>query len=406
MTIHFAAVHERNSWRKHAKHETIEAATVGPDGAERLLLRDGRVGAMWAKYGVVHAVFVWVDGAHEAVAFRLCAAAMNGLQRVSIPVEFLVGFKRGRGPSLQEIENWFSGETPQPPLKSRARLAAMPFRYGDKPTWRIVLDAVKELARPVSAAEVGDFISSRIPDFARANLSPDLSVLSVNCPSRGHHSVNRLPRRTDTGNVYDALVRLEDREGRGVRYQPYEPRVHGIWELVDLGGRALMPRFIQSADANEMEAARAAAIEAGVFEFDVDARRHVIGLIVQREGQPAFRNALLKAYERQCAISGCRVEALLEAAHIVPYQGAHTNAPGNGLLLRSDLHKLFDLHLLHIDAYRRIVRISPELYRTEYEFLDGATMRLPLDLQHAPSIQALLHHAERCGWLHTSVEAR
>lgn len=340
---------------------------------------------MWARYGQVLAVFVWADDATEPTALRLRADATTHLEQVSVPVEFLTRFRRGRGPSLRDIEQWFSGDTRRPPIETWERHRDVPYRYGEKPTWQLVLDAVRALPRPVSATHVGDLITAQVPDFARSNLAPDLSLLSVNCPSRGHHSVNRKPRRTDRGNVYDALVRLENPQSREVFFQLYQPEIHGVWELLDLGGKALMPRFVARPDDSELEDARASMQAEGLFETGIDGRRHVIATIVQRDGQPAFRDALLEAYGAQCAISGCRVRSLLEAAHIVPYRGTYTNAVPNGLLLRAGLHKLFDLHLLHIDPYDWKVCISSELRGTEYECLDGAMIRLP------QTSKALLH---------------
>jgi len=49
-------------------------------------------------------------------------------------------------------------------------------------------------------------------------------------------------------------------------------------------------------------------------------------------------------------ISGCNVQEALEAAHIRPYSECGTNKIANGLLLRADLHTLFDLHLMSLDA--------------------------------------------------------
>ena len=224
----------------------------------------------------------------------------------------------------------------------------------------MVFEAVHSLARPVSTGEVGDHIVSAIPDFARGNLGPDLSVLSVNCFSRGNHAVNRAPRRTDTGYPYDRLIRIGS--GRGVLFTVYDPSVHGVWELADVGDKVLRPRFLSVADRAEMEEARNDAAARGLFDPDVDARRRIMAAIVQREGQPAFRQALLQAYEGTCAISGCTVEALLEAAHIVPYRGPHTDFVENGLLLRADLHKLFDLRLFRIDPDTRTVRLSADLW--------------------------------------------
>lgn len=65
--------------------------------------------------------------------------------------------------------------------------------------------------------------------------------------------------------------------------------------------------------------------------------------MVLREGQPAFRGALILAYAGECAITGCAVTDLLDAAHIARYSGPKSNVTANGLLLRTDIHKLFDL---------------------------------------------------------------
>jgi hypothetical protein len=274
------------------------------------------------------------------------------------------------------------------------------YRYGSKPTWEVVLDAVRQLGRPVSNTEVGDLIVETIPDFKRSNLAADLSVLSVNCNSRGNHAVNHQPRRTDTGNRYDRLLRIV--KGRDVRFTLYYPSIHGVWELADVGDKVLRPRFVASADAGEMEQVRSALEADSNWDPGEDARRRVLASVVRREGQPAFRLALLDAYGRACAITGCNVEALLEAAHIAPYRGTHTNQVNNGLLLRADLHKLFDLHLFRIDPLARTVHLSPQLRMSEYAMLEGAVLRATADSALAPWRDALAYHEERCGWMNAS----
>lgn len=62
-----------------------------------------------------------------------------------------------------------------------------------------------------------------------------------------------------------------------------------------------------------------------------------------RLGQGAFRVLVTDAYTRRCAITGERTLPALEAAHIKPFAKSGPNQTANGLLLRSDLHKLFDL---------------------------------------------------------------
>lgn len=72
--------------------------------------------------------------------------------------------------------------------------------------------------------------------------------------------------------------------------------------------------------------------------------------IIQRRGQKRFRGRLLRHFRGRCVASGCDVEAVLEAAHIQSHADGGNYALGNGLLLRSDLHTLFDLGLLSFDA--------------------------------------------------------
>lgn len=82
-------------------------------------------------------------------------------------------------------------------------------------------------------------------------------------------------------------------------------------------------------------------------------------------------------------MTGCTVLAVLEAAHIKPYLGEQDNHPENGLLLRSDIHTLFDLDLLGIAPDRLEVELHPSL-RTEYGDLAGVRLRCPCDRRPSP----------------------
>ena len=70
--------------------------------------------------------------------------------------------------------------------------------------------------------------------------------------------------------------------------------------------------------------------------------------IRQRRGQQKFRDNLVKRHGA-CQVTGCRILDVLEAAHINSYRGEKDNHVSNGLLLRADIHTLFDLDLLGID---------------------------------------------------------
>mgnify|MGYP002624832825 FL=1 len=129
-----------------------------------------------------------------------------------------------------------------------------------------------------------------------------------------------------------------------------------------------------------------------------DARIKIQASIVQRRGQREFRKRLLAAYSRQSAITGCAVEDVLEAAHIVPYKGEMTNHPGNGLLLRADLHTLFDLGLIAVNDVTMRLLVSAKLNGTGYENYRGKKVRIPKQKGKQPSREALEQHRVESGF--------
>lgn len=120
-----------------------------------------------------------------------------------------------------------------------------------------------------------------------------------------------------------------------------------------------------------------------------DSRIRTLQAIARRRGQPAFRKALMEAYDEKCAITGCSITAILEAAHIIPYTGDHTNHVQNGLLLRADIHTLFDLGLLAIDPLTYTSILSDELHTTDYGYIHGRQLLLPKDKKYWPAHDAL-----------------
>ena len=70
--------------------------------------------------------------------------------------------------------------------------------------------------------------------------------------------------------------------------------------------------------------------------------RYGESLVKHRLGQGGFRIAVTDAYQRRCAITGEKTLPVLEAAHIIPYSENGQHSVNNGLLLKSDLHTLFD----------------------------------------------------------------
>jgi hypothetical protein len=86
-------------------------------------------------------------------------------------------------------------------------------------------------------------------------------------------------------------------------------------------------------------------------------------------------------------VSGCPLVDIVEAAHIWPYRNLSDNHPHNGLLLRADLHTLFDLDLMGIDPNTPEVRISPVARAAGYQTLHG--LKVNVNATSGPSRDAL-----------------
>jgi predicted restriction endonuclease len=93
-----------------------------------------------------------------------------------------------------------------------------------------------------------------------------------------------------------------------------------------------------------------------------------------REGQEAFKRELISIHGPACMITGCKIEKVIEAAHIKPYRGIFDNSVGNGLLLRADIQKLFDDLLIGVDPQTLTVAVAKPLLGSEYEDFDGRTL--------------------------------
>jgi predicted restriction endonuclease len=229
----------------------------------------------------------------------------------------------------------------------------------------------REDARPVSEAEGVPW-----PDHAERHYASRFDLVRI---SEASTAVTRSwPTLQELGGFSGlpnrSVMRLEDERG--------------IERL-----RALVLRDVATTISpdivSEVEARREA------ITSDVDARLFVERSVVERQGQPQFRRELLKAYGGHCCISRCDAEPALEAAHIVPYKGDHTNALPNGLLLRADLHTLFDLFELTIDASTRRVNLSATLSQSQYSSFDGVRLLSSKQRSATPAADLLEIHNDK-----------
>jgi putative restriction endonuclease len=121
-------------------------------------------------------------------------------------------------------------------------------------------------------------------------------------------------------------------------------------------------------------------------------------LIRPRLGQGAFRIIVTDNYDRRCAVTGERTLPALDAAHIRPYAEQGEHEPSNGLLLRRDIHSLFDRGYVtvtqsgHFEVSRRI-RDEFENGR-DYYAMHGKTIRVPSRYELRPDLDALRWHNE------------
>ena len=122
-------------------------------------------------------------------------------------------------------------------------------------------------------------------------------------------------------------------------------------------------------------------------------------LIQGRLGQGAFRILVTDAYKRKCAISGEKALPVLQAAHIKPFNEQGPNSINNGLLLRSDLHILFDKGYLTVTPEYKIEvsrKIKEEFNNGKhyYAFHGKELYSLPKIVSYRPSLGFIRWHNE------------
>lgn len=119
-------------------------------------------------------------------------------------------------------------------------------------------------------------------------------------------------------------------------------------------------------------------------------------LIRPRLGQGTFRVAVTDIYQRRCAVSGERTLPILDAAHIRPYADGGSHEITNGLLLRTDIHRLFDLGYVTIDTDGRFEvgrRLKDDFENgRHYYAMRGQRVTMPADPKLRPAREALEWH--------------
>lgn len=117
-----------------------------------------------------------------------------------------------------------------------------------------------------------------------------------------------------------------------------------------------------------------------------------------RLGQGTFRVMVTDAFDRQCAVTREHTLPVLQAAHIKPVAAGGLHDPGNGLLLRSDIHTLFDRGFVTVTPDHRF-RVSRQLRDfwqngKAYYALEGTQIHIPRDNDARPQKELLEWHAD------------
>jgi len=167
--------------------------------------------------------------------------------------------------------------------------------------------------------------------------------------------------QTQQGKRYDA------REGEGQR----------LWERISSLLRTLQPQAVAEPQAN-------------MFGEPI--------LVRPRLGQGSFRVLVTDIYRRRCAITGERALPVLDAAHIRPVAEGGQHRIDNGLLLRSDVHRLFDWGYISITPRNRVLvsrKLKDDFDNGEpYYPLEGNEIWLPPAVEERPRAEFLEWHSD------------
>ena len=127
---------------------------------------------------------------------------------------------------------------------------------------------------------------------------------------------------------------------------------------------------------------------------------YVEALAKRRVGQERFRDRLLNRYGAVCAVTGEQPKETLDAAHLAAYAEHPVHEVDGGLLLRADVHRLFDRLLLSFDPRDWRTEVAPPLLERHEHLraLDGVPIAVPTRLRPSEDLIRLHHVAARQRW--------
>ena len=138
--------------------------------------------------------------------------------------------------------------------------------------------------------------------------------------------------------------------------------------------RDKLPQFLDTISGRDVDL----VVDIGEKEVEIILGGHVEATVRRRRGQREFRFKLMEKFCEICAFSGEQPPQVLEAAHINSFAQTGEHHLNGGLLLRRDIHSLFDANLISVNPDSWKIQIAPRLQSFEtYKPLDGRNLLVP-----------------------------
>ena len=136
-------------------------------------------------------------------------------------------------------------------------------------------------------------------------------------------------------------------------------------KLIETFGSAMAAAKAAAEEAYLTPLERALKDQAEEIEEAEEERKTAI--VKARPGQQRFREEAMRRHKNKCIMTGVSIREVLDAAHVIPHTGApEFEVPENSLVLRRDIHALFDAHLIAIHPKSNEIVCSPSLVNTSY----------------------------------------
>lgn len=228
-----------------------------------------------------------------------------------------------------------------------------------------------------------------------ANVDPSGDKLRIRLSNVAHvaspFGFDNFKEHPDNGHVTGTRLLDYKSINRGTgAYLIEDDEVSNFLEIVERYGGGISPDGATSGEEEGAPTTRfswADEIKTHKDEILSDLTERRLNWQKMRPVQGKFRDALFELYSGQCLLTPCTVKEALEAAHVLPHNGNPVHdRPDNGLLLRRDLHAMFDAMLWSIDPKTNKVRLARRLEDKSYSSLEGKV------IEHHVNFEALLFH--------------